>query len=104
MTITQNWFLLFDGSSEDGRGPGSYKSRTTSADTALTFYRKNIKGNSYSTGKVIMVTDTHQHLMNEDAIKEVIKKDNRAAGIEKRRATLAKKQADVRPAGYGTFA
>lgn len=104
MTSQPIWYVLYSGSSEDGRGPGVYWGRTTSTMTALTFYRKNIKNNPHSTGRVVGFTDGHEIRFDEDSLKEMIKQDNRAAGIEKRRATLAKKKAEATPAHYGRFA
>lgn len=51
------WYLLFDGQSEDGRGQGTYLTRTKDEGIALAHLAK-VKANPYSTGKVIKVTDT----------------------------------------------
>lgn len=49
------WYLLFDGSSDDGRGEGQYIGRTTDKNVAMKHYSK-CKSNPYSTGKVIKIT------------------------------------------------
>ena len=51
------WYLLYGGSSVDGRGDAVYKGRTIEKSEALAFYVKHIKDNPYSTGKVQIVTD-----------------------------------------------
>lgn len=111
MTINKNpdWYLLFGGTSEDGRGVPVYKSRTTLPEAALTFYRKEIKaGGGYSTGKVEKITDRTIERMSEESLKEEVKKQNRETGLEKRRATLAAKKlaekAGANPSQYGRFA
>lgn len=105
----EDWYLLFGGTSEDGRGTSVYKSRTVNADMALTFYQREIKAaGSYSVGKVEKVTDRTIERMSEEALKEEVKKNNRQAGLEKRRATLAAKKvaekAGITPSLYGRFA
>lgn len=50
------WFLLFDGSSADGRGAGSYCGRTTDINIARR-HLLTCKKNPYSIGGVKMVTD-----------------------------------------------
>lgn len=54
--ISETWFILFDGSSADGRGSGSYCGRTTNKEIAFKHYEK-ITANPYSCGKVFIVTD-----------------------------------------------
>lgn len=51
------WFLLYGGTSEDGAGPGVYVGRTTDPKVA-TNHNRNIKRDPYSTGYVLVVTDT----------------------------------------------
>lgn len=53
---TQKWYLLYDGNSEDGRGPHYYIGRTLDSKVALKHF-KIIKKNPYSTGRVEIVTD-----------------------------------------------
>jgi hypothetical protein len=51
------WYLLFDGTSVDGTGPGKYIGRTTDYEEARKHYKK-CEHNPYSVGKVVIVTDT----------------------------------------------
>ena len=53
----ETWYLLFDGSSADGRGQGRYIGRTTDKEAARKHYMKCAK-DPYSTGRVDIVTDT----------------------------------------------
>lgn len=50
------WYLLFDGTSVDGRGDGKFFKRTTHKGEAYNHYKK-IKKSPYSTGKVMLVND-----------------------------------------------
>ncbi len=50
------WYLLYGGSSEDGRGPGKYIGRTTESDVAFKHARE-CASDPYSTGYVIALTD-----------------------------------------------
>ncbi|ATW62742.1 hypothetical protein SCBWM1_gp58 [Synechococcus phage S-CBWM1] len=50
------WFLLFSGTSVDGRGTGKYSSRTTEESVALS-HLKNECSSPYSTGSVHIVGD-----------------------------------------------
>lgn len=50
------WFLLYSGSSCDGRGEPKYKSRTTDIDIAIKHLKA--KPNPYCFDKVMAVTDT----------------------------------------------
>ena len=59
-------YLLFDGSSPDGRGRADYIGRTTDAKVARKHFDK-CKNDFYSTGKVIAVTDTEHKLMFIDS-------------------------------------
>jgi len=52
----EKWYLLFEGSSPDGRGDPNYKGRTKSATKAKEHFDK-CANNPYSTGKVVIVTD-----------------------------------------------
>ena len=56
MTITETWYLLFGGTSIDGRGGGEYIGRTTSKDVAHGHYLGCLK-DPYSIGSVQIVTD-----------------------------------------------
>lgn len=50
------WYLLFDGSSPDGRGEPKYVGRTTHKALAKKHFKK-IDSNPYSTGKVLIAND-----------------------------------------------
>lgn len=51
------WFLLFGGSSVDGRGQGAYVGRATDVTIARQHYMR-VQHDPYSTGYVMIVTDT----------------------------------------------
>jgi hypothetical protein len=51
-----DWYLLFDGMSEDGRGQGSFVGRTTDPRVAKKHYEA-CKKDPYSIGGVKIVTD-----------------------------------------------
>lgn len=53
------WYILFDGQSEDGRGPAAFKRRTTSEEVAFDFFVK-LQKNPFSTGFVRVYTDTKE--------------------------------------------
>ena len=61
--MTETLYLLFDGTSEDGRGDGTYCGRTTDKSVARKHYDE-CKSNPYSVGKVIVVTDTIHEEVN----------------------------------------
>jgi hypothetical protein len=50
------WYLLFDGSSTDGRGEPKYTGRTTHKELAKKHFKK-VDKNPYSTGKVMIAND-----------------------------------------------
>jgi len=56
------WFLLFDGTSSDGRGPAAYCGRTTDIATAERYLQK-FKAGPYSVGGVRVATDTEFRLL-----------------------------------------
>lgn len=56
--MTETWYILYTGTSEDGAGPGKYAERTTSAAKALRHFAR-CAGNPYSTGYVLVVTDSY---------------------------------------------
>lgn len=98
------WFLMYGGSSEDGRGPGQYLGRTFHPCHALTFYRKHIKGNPYSTGYITAVFDGHTEHVDEDWLKREVKhQDKLTAKINAIRANKGLPPKD-KPEGYGVFA
>ena len=66
--MTGTWFLLFDGQSPDGRGDGRYVGRTTDAKRAAWHFRK-VNGDPYSTGYVLIVTDTECRRADERAMR-----------------------------------
>lgn len=51
------WFLLYGGSSADGRGPGRYEGRTDDPEVARAHHEK-IRANPYTTGYVQIIDDT----------------------------------------------
>ncbi len=61
------WFLLFDGSSPDGRGHAEFIGRTENSNKARDHYNQ-CKRNWHSNGYVQVVTDTRtfhaDHLTN----------------------------------------
>lgn len=63
--MSETWFLLFDGSSPDGRGFPEYVGRTTDAKAAKKHFTKCHK-NPYSTGSVFIVTDHTNVSANPD--------------------------------------
>ena len=52
-----DWYLLYDGTSADGMGPGNYAGRTTSKDEALSHFR-SVSASPYSVGYVVKITDS----------------------------------------------
>lgn len=52
----KTWYLLYDGSSPDGRGGGRYVGRTTDKTVARNHYKECSK-DPYCTGWVEIVTD-----------------------------------------------
>lgn len=75
MTVSNEptWYLLYGGTSEDGRGNAVYEGRTTDVDVALKHRKKLDKAGSYSTGHIMAVTDTicrHVTLYELKKIKE----------------------------------
>lgn len=50
------WYLLFDGSSEDGRGEPTYVGRTKHQALAYKHFKK-VSKSPYSTGKVMIAND-----------------------------------------------
>lgn len=55
--IGVTWYLLYDGTSVDGRGDPKYIGRTLSEEDAIA-HNNRCKTNPYSTGKVVIVTET----------------------------------------------
>ena len=53
---TCKWYLMYDGSSPDGRGSAKYVARTLSKEHAEEFYNSN-KENPYWTGYVDIITN-----------------------------------------------
>lgn len=53
------WFILYDGSSEDGMGSPQFSGRTTSVRIAKAHFIK-CKADPYCTGKVQVVTDREE--------------------------------------------
>lgn len=99
-----SWFLLYGGSSEDGMGPPVYKGRTIHPDAALTFYRKNIKNNPYSTGNVTLITDKEERQVTEENLKAMVQIREKASQTKVKEVKQKKAQETNKPAGYGSFA
>jgi hypothetical protein len=59
----ENWYLLYDGQSTDGRGHAKYLTRTTDKQIAEMHYRKIIK-NPYSNGYVVILTDKTEKIVS----------------------------------------
>lgn len=67
MNNEPTWYLLYGGTSEDGRGIGRYEGRTTDVSVALKFRKKLDKQGSYNIGYVAAVTDTNiMHMTTVD--------------------------------------
>lgn len=58
----ENWYLLYDGESQDGWGHPKYLTRTLEKKVALKHFDK-CKRNPYSIGKVKVITDTSEHVV-----------------------------------------
>lgn len=58
--MTETWYLLFGGSSPDGRGEGGYVGRTIDKKLAFKHFNR-ISKDPYSTGYVTVITDTSVH-------------------------------------------
>lgn len=70
--MTKVWFLLYDGSSPDGRGNPHYKGRTENPLEALAHLSK-VANNPYSTGCVKAFTDdTYEYFSCEIDIKRFV--------------------------------
>lgn len=59
------WFILYDGSSSDGQGYPRYCGRTTNPKKALNHFKK-CKSNPYSTGRVLIFTDTEERIAHNE--------------------------------------
>lgn len=60
-------YILYGGTSEDGRGYPKFESYTNDWRVAQAFYMKNIHNNPYSTGHVaIMTKKSYRHATRED--------------------------------------
>lgn len=69
MKTEPTWYLLYGGSSEDGRGPGVYEGRTTDVSVALKHHKKI--DSPYSTGYITAVTDTICRNVNAEELKRI---------------------------------
>ena len=58
--MNEPWYLLYGGSSVDGRGPGKYLGRTIDVFVAARHYIE-ISKSPYSTGYVEVITD-NEHM------------------------------------------
>lgn len=57
MNIEPTWFVLYDGTSYNGIGEGTFMCRTKDKELAKQHYI-HCTNNPYSTGKVMIITDT----------------------------------------------
>ena len=57
------WYLLYSGSSEDGRGYPQYTGRTLSKEVAYKHYLE-VSKSPYSFGRVIIISDDREELAN----------------------------------------
>jgi len=65
--IMSRWFLLFDGTSCDGRGEPKFVGRTSHEKEALQHFKKVEKSRPYGIGKVMIVTDFTFDLANKES-------------------------------------
>ncbi len=70
------WFLLYGGSSEDGSGGGVYVGKTADPSVAREHARE-VRRSPYSTGYVLVVTDTAVHRCH--SVDDVIRRTKEAA-------------------------
>lgn len=63
-------YLMFDGSSEDGRGQPNYVGKTNSKTTAKKHHNK-CKNNPYSTGRVMVASDSAFVVATDETFKSV---------------------------------
>jgi hypothetical protein len=60
MKMTEpTWYILYDGSSVDGRGNSDFYKRTTDKQEAIEHWEK-CRNDPYFTGKVVAYTDTKE--------------------------------------------
>lgn len=102
--IIQDWYLLYGGESEDGRGIGRYAGRTTNPQTALDFYRKHISNNPHSCGRVELITDKESRLLNETGILARMIKQSTPISKPSKPIGGIHNLDDPKPKGYGDFA
>lgn len=68
--ISDTWYILYDGTSDDGCGPGTYCGRTYCPVEAYKHWLKIIKAGPYSVGRVDKVTNTvFVHRLNGNQLK-----------------------------------
>lgn len=105
------WFLLYGGTSEDGRGTPQYMGRTKHPSHALTFYRANIKpAGPYSCGKITAVFDDRMEDVTERWLRQ---EENKQAKIfhhdpnkpkKPKASQMAVMLEEDKPKGFGDFA
>ena len=61
--MSKTWYVLYDGSSNDGRGEPSFMKRTTSKSEAYKHYL-GCQKNPYSNGKARIITDEFELIAN----------------------------------------
>lgn len=108
--INPDWYLLYNGTSEDGRGVPKYAGRTSNPYEALSFYRTQIKkAGPYAIGQIKRFTDTGEDFnLNEDDLKQDCKRNDKNVGLikakEKRKKDKETRDQASKPANYGAFA
>lgn len=67
-------FVLYGGTSPDGRGTGVYIGFTIDPEKALSYYREHIQDNSYSIGYVLVLEEESKYIVRTDHDIEYINK------------------------------
>lgn len=60
------WYLLYGGTSTDGRGDPKFKGRTTDSKEALKFFKETRKS-PYDIGRVIIITETTKKVASDES-------------------------------------
>ncbi|QOC57992.1 hypothetical protein phiK7B1_137 [Pseudomonas phage phiK7B1] len=101
MILKAPWFLLYGGSSADGRGPGKYMGRTMDPGNAISFYREHIKKqDGYATGYVQAVFEGEVLHVDEKWLKEEEARQSKVRFPKPEPLSSAK----TKPTDYGAFA
>lgn len=107
--ISDDWYILYDGESEDGRGVPRYAGRTYSAIEAYHFYRDHIlKTGPYGIGKVDRYTDDGcQTHVSESFLREMARRQDIAQNGRKGLTKIMDKKVKThvpKPDEWGGFA